>query len=150
MGVYRRAERLAHGYPVYQLVKDGKTTHFLYRASDDKCWTGTDSEGGIAMNRGAITMKEPGDLPTCDGVWQYLDRGSWQDDSAMACTEVRGDLGSAHAPHAHDRHSPQRLSRHDCPLPSPPRAPTRPGRGGPAHARPGGGGEGGGDLRACA
>ena len=90
MGVYRRAERRAHGYPVYELVKDGKATHFLYRASDDKCWTGTDSETGIAMNRGGITMKEPSNLPTCDGVWQYYDGTAWQDDTAVACTVVRG------------------------------------------------------------
>ena len=58
MGVYRRAERRAHGYPLYELLKDGKATHFLYRASVGGCWSGTDAEEDIAEMGSEMTRIE--------------------------------------------------------------------------------------------
>ena len=90
MGAYRRAEQRAHGYPLY-LKEAGGETHWLYRNGGAGNWCVVDAEANIAKNFGFISTKSAADLPTQEGVvWRYYDGGSWNDDSAMACTEVGG------------------------------------------------------------
>ena len=96
MGAYRRAEQRAHGYPLYSKEAGGET-HWLYRSGDVVgIWCVADAEANIAKNVGYINTKSAAHLPTQEGVvWRYYDGGSWNDDSAMACTEVRGVGGSS-------------------------------------------------------
>ena len=96
MGAYRRAEQRAHGYPLYSKEADGET-HWLYRSGGGTGnWCVAPAEEHIAGNAGYINTKSAADLPTQEGVvWRYSDGGSWNDDSAMACTEVGGVGGSS-------------------------------------------------------
>ena len=86
---YTKADQRVNQRPLWTKIVNGKDTHFLYRSSRDGCWSMSCKEESVAKNMREIKTKSASELPTQEGVvWQYYDGKTWQDDDAMACTEV--------------------------------------------------------------
>ena len=177
MGAYRRTEQRVHGYPLQVFEGGGRRDPLALSVRRrrgvlvcDGCGGGHRPEQGLHQDQ---VRRRP--LPTQEEgvVWQYWDGSSWNDDSAMACTEVGGVGGSSrrhscagrrrcrqppaarpdrpplagplpwHSRTRSTRVAPRSLARSRARS----RLATLPGRGGRSCMDAGGGGEGGGGHR---